>query len=647
MTQELQIRPLRLLGQIAEYRVIKMSVRQPARYVIRGLTVIAMSISAVSAEAADLTLNVLTYNVAGLPPLVQSLKDEPELDPLVHIPQIPPHLLSTEYDVVALQEAFVHADDSGEPYDDIDSTGVGTYFYDTLTANTASPQFSQVQAADAVMGESAVASGLGRLSNSMYTGYLRNKWDRLEGFDAESDKGYSFARHHFTGVGEIDIYNWHSNAGGNSNPDGQAARKENVEELIKAINTNSPGRAVIIMGDSNNLYPRTYDTIRRLLGLEEAPAEIPETEDLDVPFKDVWIEVARNGSVPVQDDNRLKICDGPNLQAGSDCEHKDKIFYRSSETLQIQPTEYFVEMGFVNAGTTTQLSDHWPVGASFAVTAPEFPINVGHSGAWFNEDTAGQGQLIDVVPETQYMFLAWYTFTAAASNTPDQQHWYTAQGNYSGNTAELILYETLGGQFDNPKETSTNPVGTVTLSFTDCEHGRMVYNIDTDGRHGTVPLERAVPGSHDVCEKLHDKADNTTQAVDINAGMDGSWANKDTLGQGFLIDAHPNPDGDNFIFVGWFTYGDDTASGLRWLTAQGDFEGSTAEIDIYETIGGRFDDPQTVETNKVGTMAIDFTDCSNANLSYSLTDDGLAGDMAISRLIPGGQALCEELAGVE
>ena len=278
---------------------------------------------------------------------------------------------------------------------------------------------------------------------------------------------------------------------------------------------------------------------------------------------------------------------------------------------------------------------------------PGFKINAGHAGAWFNEDTAGQGQLIDVVPETQYMFLAWFTFTAAASNTPDQQHWYTAQGNYSGNTAELILYETLGGQFDNPKETSTNPVGTVTLSFTDCEHGRMVYNIDTDGRHGTVPLERAVPGSHDVCEKLHDKADNNTQAVDINAGMDGSWANEDTLGQGFLIDAHPNPDGDNFIFVGWFTYGDDTASGLRWLTAQGDFEGSTAEIDIYETIGGRFDDPQTVEVNKVGTMAIDFTDCSNANLSYSLTDDGLAGDMAISRLIPGGQALCEELAGVE
>jgi len=34
-------------------------------------------------------------------------------------------------------------------------------------------------------------------------------------------------------------------------------------------------------------------------------------------------------------------------------------------------------------------------------------------------------------------------------------------------------------------------------------------------------------------------------------------------------------------------------------------------------------------------------------LSYSLTDDGLANDMAISRLIPGAQTLCEEMAGAD
>jgi hypothetical protein len=288
------------------------------------------------------------------------------------------------------------------------------------------------------------------------------------------------------------------------------------------------------------------------------------------------------------------------------------------------------------------------VTARFELPTPEpFQINAGHSGAWYNPVTSGQGQLIDVIPETQYMFLAWFTFTAAASNNPEEQHWYTAQGNYSGNTAELILHETLGGQFDDPQETSTNPVGTVTVSFTDCEQGQMVYSIDTDGRQGTIPLQRLLPGSGDVCEEQRGKADITTEAVDIKAGMDGAWVNEDTLGQGFLIDAHPNPEGDNYIYVAWFTYGDNTASGQRWLTAQGNFEGSTAEIDINETTGGRFDDPQLADTNKVGTMTIDFTDCSNALLTYSLTDDDLADDMEISRLIPGGQALCEELAEAE
>ena len=287
-------------------------------------------------------------------------------------------------------------------------------------------------------------------------------------------------------------------------------------------------------------------------------------------------------------------------------------------------------------------------GAAYVFSDPlGFTINAGHSGAWYNPDTSGQGQLIEVVPEDQFMFLAWFTFTDASSSNPDQQHWYTAQGNYSGNTAELALHETLGGQFDDPQQTSTNPVGTVTVSFTDCEQGKMTYSIDTDGRQGTVPLERVIPGSGNVCEEHSGKAAITTEAADINAGMDGAWANNDTLGQGFLIDAHSDPDGGNFIFVAWFTYGDDTASGQRWLTAQGNFEGSTAEIDIHETTGGSFDDAQLFDVDKVGTMTIDFTDCSNALLTYSLTDEGLASDMAISRLIPDGQALCEELYWVD
>ncbi|MFC1720330.1 FG-GAP repeat protein [Pseudomonadota bacterium] len=277
------------------------------------------------------------------------------------------------------------------------------------------------------------------------------------------------------------------------------------------------------------------------------------------------------------------------------------------------------------------------------------PINAGHAGTWFNPATSGQGQLIDVEPESQFMFLSWFTFTDADSDHPSEQHWFTAQGNYTGNKAELVVYETLGGKFDDAKEVNINAVGTATLSFTDCGLGRMNYTIDTLGLSGSFPMQRAIPGSDNLCQQRQSMTTQsmTTQSVDINGGMDGVWFDPSTPGQGFLIDATPDPEGGNFIFVAWFTYGDDTASGQRWLTAQGSFEGSTAAIDVYETTGGSFDDSQAVSSDKVGTMTIDFQDCSNALLSYELTDEALSNSIAISRGIPGAQALCEELAGAD
>jgi len=301
---------------------------------------------------------------------------------------------------------------------------------------------------------------------------------------------------------------------------------------------------------------------------------------------------------------------------------------------------------------------------SIAVGNSGANINAGHAGAWFNPETSGQGQFIDVQPddaepdnvqsanvepdavklESPVMFISWFTFTDAASANPFEQRWFTAQGNYSGNIAELELFETLGGRFDDPQAVTTIPVGAVTLSFSDCGQGQMTYSLDEEELQGTFPLTRVIPGSGNVCEE---RSGNSPQVVDINAGMDGAWFDPDTPGQGFFIDVHPDPGGGNFIFVSWFTFGEDTASGQRWLTAQGSFEGSFAEIDVFETTGGSFDDPQEVNIVKVGAMTIDFTDCSNALLTYSLTDNGAEGDIEISRVIPGGQALCEELDGLE
>ena len=299
-----------------------------------------------------------------------------------------------------------------------------------------------------------------------------------------------------------------------------------------------------------------------------------------------------------------------------------------------------VDADFLNTFTADLTTTAFGVKLVPQNSIPDFQINVGHSGAWFNPATVGQGQVIEVEPESQFMFLSWFTFTENNSDNPDEQHWFTAQGNYSENTASLDLYETLGGKFDDPQMVTTSPVGEATVIFDQCGLGAMQYSFHDRELEGTFPLQRLIPDSDNLCKE---QAASAIEAVDINAGMDGAWFNSETPGQGFFIDVHVDPQDGNFIFVSWFTFGDDTASGQRWFTAQGGFAGSVAAIDVFETTGGSFDDGQPVNTAEAGTLNIDFSDCRHAELTYLLEDEDAENSYAITRVIPESEALCEML----
>ncbi|MBT8054869.1 MAG: hypothetical protein KJN69_13335 [Gammaproteobacteria bacterium] len=337
---------------------------------------------------------------------------------------------------------------------------------------------------------------------------------------------------------------------------------------------------------------------------------------------------------------------GPSLSSGQGFEPGTYDLSESGGPAGYQASDWFCDGGTQNdADTITLAQDE---SATCTITNDDIPqasdINAGHAGAWFNPATSGQGQLIDIDPAAQFMFISWFTYTDSESDNPFEQRWLTAQGTYSGNTATLVLSETLGGQFNAPQAVTTSPIGEVTLTFSSCSEGSMSYTIDDEGLQGSFPLFRAVPGSEKTCQALNGQS---TQAIDINAGMDGAWFDPLTSGQGFLFDSDPDGGFGDFLFVAWFTYGDTTASGQRWFTAQGNFEGSIADLTVNETTGGSFNDPQTPNTDPAGTMRIDFTDCSNAQLSYSLTEGNLEGDVAIQRAVPGAKALCEEIAGTD
>ena len=139
---------------------------------------------------------------------------------------------------------------------------------------------------------------------------------------------------------------------------------------------------------------------------------------------------------------------------------------------------------------------------------PAFQINRHISDAWFDPATDGQGLLIIVWEESQYVFLSWFTFDTerpppeVASVLGDPGHrWLTAQGGYQGDTASLDIYFSSGGVFDSEEPPVGGPVkdGTIEITWTSCTAGVLVYDIPSLGLHGEVSIQRIVLDNVPAC----------------------------------------------------------------------------------------------------------------------------------------------------
>ena len=145
---------------------------------------------------------------------------------------------------------------------------------------------------------------------------------------------------------------------------------------------------------------------------------------------------------------------------------------------------------------------------------PPFEINPGVAGAWFNEATSGQGWLIDViVRETGLeLFVAWFTYNVNEPGDGElngfgsrQHRWFTAFGSVSGDTAEMDIFLNSGGVFNDPRETMIEPVGSMTVQFSDCINAQFSWDFDdSDDLDDTVDVIRLSP---DVfCQAIVDAA---------------------------------------------------------------------------------------------------------------------------------------------
>ncbi len=146
--------------------------------------------------------------------------------------------------------------------------------------------------------------------------------------------------------------------------------------------------------------------------------------------------------------------------------------------------------------------------------------------------------------------------------------------------------------------------------------------------------------------------EETGDAIAINAGLNDSWFNPATAGQGFFITVFPDI---SSMFLAWFTYdterpsGDVTANlgepGHRWLTAFGSYSGGTAMLDIELTEGGVFDSATPEVTQSAdGTIMVEFSDCENGMVTYDITSANVQGVVPIQRIALDNVPACEDLA---
>jgi len=142
------------------------------------------------------------------------------------------------------------------------------------------------------------------------------------------------------------------------------------------------------------------------------------------------------------------------------------------------------------------------------------------------------------------------------------------------------------------------------------------------------------------------------QGFTINAGLNDSWFNPATKGQGFFITVYP---GIKTVFLAWFTYDTEQPDASvtanlgspdqRWMTAQGIYDGAQAEMEIRVFGGGVFDSGSPQPDSAVdGSILLQFENCNSGTVTYDIPSIGRTGVIPIERIALDNVPHCEQMA---
>ena len=114
-------------------------------------------------------------------------------------------------------------------------------------------------------------------------------------------------------------------------------------------------------------------------------------------------------------------------------------------------------------------------------------ITPSFTGAWFDPAQSGHGLFIEILPGNKIQ-AAWFTFSPTG-----EQAWFLGVGSYVDNSATISAVEPVGGRwipnFD-PRQIVNNAWGTLTLTFTDADHGRVDFSSALGFGAGSMNLAR-------------------------------------------------------------------------------------------------------------------------------------------------------------
>jgi len=267
----------------------------------------------------------------------------------------------------------------------------------------------------------------------------------------------------------------------------------------------------------------------------------------------------------------------------------------------------------------------------------------GITGSWWRPDTDGQGVELEVFPNAAgasagVLQGSWFTYDSVVTGGAERERWYTFGGTVAGGASggTFTLYQNIGGNFNAQPMTTAAPVGTVKLSFPDCDNVTLNYAF-TDGtnRNGSIALTRLLINTTCVF--------SGSAPTSADFGYSGNWYDPATSGQGISLELNPRPS-NPYAFLAWYTYAPSGQvsgpSGLRWYTGQNYYVvGSrTLHLPLYQSTGGLFNSPTPpAKISQVGDATLSFSSCSAATLTYSFDDGsnaGLSGRINLSRVGP-------------